>query len=65
MCVHLVFVDVCVHFYAGALVNLESVKVSFRGSGRADTKSVASLRPFERCMNPRLHVDAENMRGNE
>ena len=48
-------------FYAGALFNLESVKVSFRGYGRADNKIVASLHPFERCMNSRLHVDAENV----
>ena len=48
-----------------SLVILESVKVIFRGSGRADTKIVASLCPFERCMNSRRHVDTKNLHGNE
>ena len=39
------------------------MKVSFRGSGHADTKIVTSSRPFEHCMDSRLYVDVENVRG--
>ena len=59
-CLFMSYLFFCFVYFSFICYGLsQSVKVSFQGSGRANTKIVAGLRPFERCMDSRLHVDPQ------